>query len=410
MPKIAAELGPLDVKRFKTPGLHSVGGVAGLHLQISKSKARSWVLRVMVGGRRRDMGLGGYPTTSLAQARERAREARDKIFAGIDPIAAAQERQSALVAAQATQKTFWDCATAYIDAMSEGWKNSKHRAQWTTTLETYAKPKIGDMLVRDIDVPQIEAVLKPIWSTKPETASRVRGRIEKILDWAKVGKYRQGDNPARWGGNLEARLPKRKVKPVHHSALPIDDVPSFMRRLKQEEGMGARALEFAILTAARSGEVRLAHWDEFDLERGLWIVPAGRMKAGREHRVPLSKPALDLLRKQERRADTPFVFPALRGGSLSDMTLSAVLRRMEVPAVPHGFRSSFKDWAAERTTYPNEMSEMALAHAVSDKVEAAYRRGDLFDKRRKMMDEWARFCASPATAKVIPMKRAKAGA
>lgn len=394
MPKVAKELSALAVSRLRTPGVHPVGVVPGLALQVSETGARSWVLRVMVGTRRRWMGLGGFPAVTLADARERAREARDLIRQGIDPIERQQAQRSALKAAGARSKTFRKVAEAYIDAHRAGWKNAKHAAQWEATLAAYAYPKLGDLLVADIEREHVLDVLRPIWTTKTETAVRLRGRIELVLGYAMAAGYRpEGLNPARWRGGLDKLLPKpsKVAKVDHHPAVPVASVGAFMQRLRAMDGMGARALEFAILTAARSGEVRGARWPEIDLEAGVWTVPAARMKAGREHRVPLSKPALELLRALPRIADNDLVFPAPRGKELSDMTLSAVTRRMGDKAVPHGFRSTFRDWAAERTAYPGEMAEMALAHAIGDKVEAAYRRGDLFEKRRRMMDDWAAF-------------------
>lgn len=410
MPRKARELTALEVSRLTQPGFHFVGGVAGLALLVSNTGARSWVLRVMVGGKRRDMGLGGFPDVTLAGARTKAREARDKIDAGVDPILERSQLQSALRAAQVAALTFEQAAQKYIEAHEKGWKNAKHGQQWRNTLKTYAYPLIGPVLVRDIGTPQVKAVLEPIWHTKAETATRVRNRIELVLDWAIAHEYREGPNPARWRGHLDKMLPRRsKVAPTkHHEALPVADVGAFMVKLREQDGIGARALEFAILTAARSGEVRGATWDEIDLEAGVWTVPGERMKVGKEHRVPLSKPAIRILKAQPHRKG--LVFPAPRSGDvLSDMTLSAVLRRMEVPAVPHGFRSTFRDWAAERTSYPNEMAELALAHTIGDKVEAAYRRGDMFEKRRRMMEDWAAFCVKPEEkGAVIPMKRTRA--
>ena len=397
MGRKADELGALAVSRLTAPGLHFVGGVSGLALQISASGARSWVLRAMVGGKRRDMGLGGFPDVTLAGARGAAREARAKIKAGIDPIAEGRAARSALRASVAAAITFELASRQYIEAHEPGWRNAKHAQQWRNTLETYANPVIGGVLVRDVALPQVLAVLEPIWREKTETASRLRGRIESVLDWATARGYRDGLNPARWRGHLDTLLPApRKVaKSDHHAALPVSELGAFMRALRNQEGMGARALEFAILTAARSGEVRGATWEEIERNAAVWKVPASRMKAGKEHRVPLSPAALALLRAVPRMAGTDLVFPAPRGGLLSDMTLTAVLRRMGVAAVPHGFRSSFRDWCSERTNYPREVAEMALAHSIGDKVEAAYRRGDLFDKRRKLMTEWAAFCAKP---------------
>jgi len=394
MGKKAEPLGALEVSRIDKPGLHFVGGVAGLALQVLPSGARSWILRIQIAGRRRDMGLGGYPDVTVAGAREAAREARAKAKMGVDPIEDAKAARSALAASRTAAKTFRQCATAYVSAHKSSWKNAKHAQQWTNTLKTYAYPVMGEMLVRDIALPQVLSVLEPIWSTKTETATRLRGRIEAVLDWATAREYRSGLNPARWKGHLDKMLaaPKKIAKPEHHAALPISEVGAFMRSLRQQEGTGARALEFAVLTAARSGEVRGARWSEIDLDGAVWVIPAERMKMGKEHRVPLSGAAVALLRKQPVLEGNDLVFPAPRGGELSDMTLTAVIRRMKVNAVPHGFRSSFRDWCAERTNYPSQVAEMALAHAIGDKVEAAYRRGDLFEKRRRLMAEWATFC------------------
>lgn len=393
MPRVAEPLSALEVKRLVKPGYHAVGEVPGLCLQVVESGARTWVLRVTVGSKRREMGLGGYPAVTLADARTKARELRERASDGADPVAERLAARSARRAAQAAAMTFDECAKAYITAQAPGWRNPKHRQQWENTLATYASPIIGKLLVQDVNKAHVLAILEPIWTTKTETATRLRGRIESVLDWAKGRELRRGDNPAAWRGNLDVDLPKpEKVSKVeHHAAVPIDEAGAFMARLRTAEGTGARALEFAILTAARSGEVRGAKWSEIDLETGVWTVPGERMKAGREHRVPLSRPALDLLAALPRAAGIDLLFPAPRGGVLSDMTLTAVMRRMGVEAVPHGFRSTFRDWAAERTAYPRDAAEMALAHTIGDKVEAAYRRGDLFDKRRRMMDDWATF-------------------
>lgn len=411
MARKAKELGPLAVSRLAEPGMHAVGGVAGLYLQVLESGGRSWVLRATVGGRRRDMGLGGFPDVTLAGARDAARKARERIADGFDPIEERKARHSALRAETARVVTFEDAAKAYIAAHGDSWRNDKHRQQWENTLATYAYPKLGRLAVRDIELPHVLSVLEPIWKDRTETATRLRGRIERVLGWATVRGYREGLNPARWRDHLDQQLasPKRISKPQHHPALSAGDLHGFMKSLRAAEGQGARALEFAILTAARSGEVRGAKWSEIDLQTRVWTVPAERMKAGREHRVPLSDAAMALLAAQPRLAGSELVFPAPRGGQLSDMTLTAVLRRMKVPVTAHGFRSTFRDWAAERTNYPRDVAEMALAHAIGDKVEAAYRRGDLFTKRTRMMDDWARFIDLPgASAKIVSITGAVA--
>lgn len=413
MAKIAKELSALEVGRLRTPGLHAVGGVTGLYLQVTPTGARSWVLRAMVGAKRRDIGLGGFPTVTLAGAREAARAAREKIAAGIDPVEAKREAKNALMLAQAGAKTFEQCAADFLAAKEGGWRNSKHRAQWASTLETYAYPVLSKLQVRDIEVSHVLKVLEPIWATKTETASRLRGRIESILNFATVRKYREGDNPARWRGHLSELLarPSKIANAGHHAALPIDGMGAFMRDLRAQAGVAARALEFTILTAARSGEVRGATWGEFDLDAAIWTVPAGRMKAGKEHRVALSRQAVELLQLAGPGNADEVVFKAPRGGVFSDMALTAVMRRMNLTAVPHGFRSTFRDWAAERTAFPAEVCEMALAHAIGDKTEAAYRRGDLLQKRFQLAQQWADFCdvVQPARgAKVTAINKKRA--
>jgi len=395
MPKKAKELGPLAVSRLRDPGLHFVGGVAGLALQVLPGGGRTWVLRATMGGKRRDMGLGGFPDVTLADARAAARKAREQIREGLDPINEARAAASANQASRIKGVTFEQAARAYIAAHEAGWRNAKHAQQWRNTLETYAFPVVGPLVVKDVALPHILTILEPIWKTKTETGTRLRGRLEQVLDWAIARGYREGPNPARWRGHLDKLLarPAKVAKVEHRAALPFMEIGAFMQQLRAADGIGARALEFAILTAARSGEVRGATWSEIDLSAKIWTIPAARMKANREHRVPLSPTVLTLLTRLPRIAGNDLVFPAPRGRPLSDMTLSAVLRRMKVPAVPHGFRSTFRDWAAEPTGYPRDAAEMALAHTIGDKVEAAYRRGDLFEKRRRMMSDWAAFCA-----------------
>ncbi len=410
MGRKAKELSALAISKFNTAGLHFVGGVGGLAMQITPTGARSWILRVMVAGKRRDMGLGGFPDVTLAGAREAARKAREKIKAGIDPIEEARAARSTLAAARAAALTFEQCAIAFIAVKETEWANSKHAQQWRNTLATYAYPVIGKLLVRDVEQSHVLRILEPIWADKTETATRLRGRIESVLDWATVRKYRTGDNPARWKGHLDKLLatPGKIAKVEHLAALPYTELGVFMVELRKQEGMGAKALEFAILTAVRSGEVRGASWAEIDLAEKVWVIPAGRMKMKVEHRVPLTGEAIALLKTMPRIGETDLIFPNNKGTALSDMTLTAVLRRMGVAVTAHGFRSTFRDWAAERTNYPRDVCEMALAHSIGDKVEAAYRRGDLFEKRTRLMRDWAKFCGMVATAATVTPIKGKA--
>jgi integrase len=426
MPKRAAELSAVEVRNLEHPGgknptMVAVGGVNGLYLQLTPKGGRSWVLRVLVGAKRRDIGLGSFPTVTLAQARDKAREARDKIERGIDPVEERKAAKAALIAAQGRGLTFDKATAHYLAAKLDAFKNAKHRQQWQNTLAQYASPVLGKMLVQDIAVQDVLRVLQPLWTDKTETASRLRGRIESVLSWATVAGHRTGDNPARWAGNLKELLPapSKVAKEGNQPALTLEDAPRWFAALRMRDGMGARALEFLTLTAARSQEVRGAEWSEIDLDAGLWIIPAARMKMAREHRVPLTADAVALLKALPRMDGNPLVFPAARGGQLSDMTVSAVMRRMNEsdlaeggpgfldrvskrPAVPHGLRSTFRDWAAERTNFPGEMAEVALAHRISNAVEAAYRRGDMIEKRRRMMGEWSSFLnAAPMMAKVV---------
>lgn len=405
MPKKAKELSALAVKHLTEPGLHFAGGIAGLALQVLPTGGRSWVLRAMVGGKRRDMGLGGYPEVKLAEAREAAEIARKQIRNNVDPINARAAEKAALRVDAGKSMTFQASALAFIAANEGGWRNAKHRQQWGNSLEAYAYPIIGKMNLRDIELPHILKILEPIWETKTETATRLRGRVEQVLDWGTVRGYREGLNPARWRGHLDKLLakPKKLAKVKHHAALPWGEISCFMVKLRDAEGMGARALEFAILTACRSGEVRGATWAEIDLEAGEWIIPAERMKAGKPHSVPLSDAAVGMLKALPRMAGPNYVFPAPRGGQLSDMTLTAVLRRMSLGVVPHGFRSTFREWAGESSGHPREVIEHALAHQLADKAEAAYQRGSLFPKRVKLMQDWANFCGKPLVGNVVPL-------
>ncbi|PTX54655.1 integrase [Litoreibacter ponti] len=418
MPRVAKELSALEVKRLKHPGTggsvsFAVGGVAGLLMQTTRTGGRTWILRVSIGGKRREIGLGGFPEVTLAQARERARETKDKIRRGIDPVEERKAAHSSLMAAAGRGMTFKDATKHYLDAKLDAFKNAKHRQQWTNTLKTYAEPTLGEMLVDDITVQDVLRALEPIWRSKTETASRVRGRIESVLSWATVAGHRTGDNPARWTGNLKELLPaaSKVARQDNQPAVQIDDAPRWMVAVRARGGLGARALEFTALTAARSQEVRGAVWDEIDLNAALWIVPATRMKMDREHRVPLAPHAVKLLKALPRFESSALVFPAPRGGEMSDMTLSATMRRIHLadietgrqgfvdrlnkrPAVPHGLRSTFRDWAAERTQFPGDMAEVALAHKVGNAVEASYRRGDMLEKRRALMTAWAKHLAA----------------
>lgn len=409
--KLSNVLTPLAVKNAK-PGRHADGG--GLHLLVKESGARSWVYRFMLNGKSRDIGLGaaGQDGISLSQARDARDALRLKVKAGIDPL---EERQrdaaEALAAAQAAQvagMTFKAVAETYISANEGSWRNEKHRQQWKNTLATYVYPVIGELPVAEIGTAHVLQILEPIWKAKAETASRVRGRLETILDTAKARGYREGENPARWRGHIAQILPARsRLTRGHHKAMPYEGIPAFVGALHKREAVAALALEFTILTAARTGEVIGAKWDEVDLDKAIWKIPASRMKAGKEHRVPLSPRAVEILNfTQGLRKE--WLFPAIKGGKMSGMAMTMLLRRMNVDVTVHGFRSSFRDWCAERTGYSHEVCEMALAHAIDNKVERAYRRGDLLDKRQRLMADWAVYCASGAKAetKVTPIRGA----
>ena len=382
-------------------GMHADGN--GLYLYVKGNGTKSWIFRYQIRGRRREMGLGSLAGLPTVAARAEAARLKALVAQNRDPLDVKRaakaiiisERKAAKNEADAKATTFRVLAKQYITAQESGWRNAKHRQQWENTLATYAYPVIGDLPVRDITVPHVLQILQPIWSTKPETASRVRMRIEAVLNSAKLLGWRSGENPAVWRGGLEALLPRiSKVKRVrHHPALPWDEIAVFVAKLRVRDGISPRAVEFAILTAARSGEVRFASWNEIDRERKLWIIPAERMKAGREHRVPLSQTALDLLDRLPRIDGARRLFPGARNKPLSDMSLGAVLKRMGFgDYTVHGFRSTFRDWAAENSLHSAETVEMALAHAIENQVEAAYRRGDLIAKRRALMDDWADWC------------------
>ena len=427
MPRKAKELSALEVRRLKHPGhghnaTFAVGGVDGLLLQVTPTGARSWIMRAKVGAKRRHIGLGGYPDVTLAGARERAREARDMIRQGVDPVEHRKTTMAALIASQKRGLTFSMAMERFLVGKLAEFENPKHRKQWRATLDKYAVPKVGKMLVADIEVSDIQRILEPIWLTKNETASRLRGRVEAVLAWAAVAGHRTGDNPARWKGNLDAIFPKpgKVAKVTHHPALAIDEIAEWFADVKIRKGFATRALEFMALTGARSGEVRGAAWSEIDLDAGLWIIPAERMKARKEHRVPMTTEAVLLLHNLDRVHGSDFVFPAVRGGKLSDAALSACMKRIHAakpdryldprsgrPAVPHGIRSTFHDWAAERTEYPRDMAEISLAHSVGSDVERAYRRGDMVEKRRGMMAAWGRFLRGEDGEKVVKMEKAK---
>jgi integrase len=412
--KLHNALTAMAVKNAKA-GRQADGG--GLHLLVKDSGARSWVFRFMLKGKSRDIGLGaaaGADAIPLSAARDAASALRLKVKAGIDPLEerereAAQVRAAAQAAAVAGI-TFKQVAEAHITANEGGWRNDKHRQQWKNTLVTYVYPAIGDLPVAEVVTAHVLQILEPIWQEKAETASRVRGRLETILDAAKARGYRDGENPARWRGHIAQILPARsRLTRGHHKALPYEALPSFVDKLHKREAVSALALEFTILTAARTGEVIGASWEEVDLDKAIWTIPAERMKAGKGHRVPLSDRAVAILRAtQDLRKD--WLFPAARGGKLSGMAMAMLMRRMNVDVTVHGFRSAFRDWAAECTGYAHEVAEMALAHSIDNKVERAYRRGDLFDKRRRLMDDWTAYCLHPrGTGEIItPIRKLSA--
>jgi integrase len=387
-----------EAETISRPGMHSDGG--GLYLQVTKgtdgSIRKSWLFRYSANGRERQMGLGPLKDVKLATARLRAAEARELRRRGKDPIV---EREALLAknrSSSAAVMTFSDCAKAYIASHSPAWRNVKHANQWKSTIETYCAPVFGKAPVQTINVSMVMQVIEPMWSNKSETASRVRGRIERVLDWAKVRGFRDGENPARWRGHLELQLPARaKVRKVkHHAALPHAEIPEFMIELRSRDAVAARALEFAILTAARTGEVIGAKWAEINLKNRIWTIPSDRMKAGREHRVPLSDGALRVLERTSRIRENEFLFPGDRRSALSDMALLMLLRRMgHSDITTHGFRSTFRDWVEEQTDASRAVAESALAHTIGDAVEAAYRRGDLFEKRCTLMAQWSDFCS-----------------
>lgn len=420
MPKIAKPLNDLQVRRLTRVGWHAVGGVAGLLLQIRKPAkegaqlSRSWILRVKVGDQRQPIGLGSYPQVSLASAREQAAKLVIEARQGVNLVAQKRAQRSALIVAAAKNKTFKECAEAYMDAHSSDYTSDKHRKQWPATLVAYAYPIIGNMLVSDISMRDIRNVLEQktavdqdtngkLWFVKTETAKRLLGRIKTVLDYATVNEYRSGTNPAQWTGHLSTQLPspKKLQKIEHHPAVPYQLIGDFMSKLRAKSSISAKALEFLILTAVRSGSVRQAEWSEIDLANALWVIPAEHTKARKEHRVPLAPQAMQVLKSLPIMAGTDIVFPSPAGKSLSDMAISQLMRGMRergeltVEGVPHGFRSTFRDWAAEQTAYPDEIRKVASGHTVGDAVKEAYQRTDLLEKRRKLMAEWANFLDQP---------------
>lgn len=389
------KLSALAVTKAKVPGYYGDG--AGLWLQVSSSGSKSWIFRYTFLKKQREMGLGALHTVSLAEARTKAKDCRLILLNGVDPLEARKATKLAQALEHAKAMTFDQCASAYIQAHRGSWKSEKHAKQWESTIATYASPIIGELPVAAVDTGLIVKVLSPIWQTKTETATRLRGRMESILDWATTSQYRSGENPARWKGHLKNLLanPNKLVQVEHHPALPWQNIGAFMSALRTKDSIAARALEFTILTATRSGEVRGATWSEIDFQTGIWTIPSSRMKAGREHRVPLSDAVLALLHKAPKLGS--YIFPGQKHDKpLSDMSLTAVLRRMDFHDITvHGFRSTFRDWCSESmaNSFPREVCEHALAHSLPDKVEAAYRRGDLLEKRVNLMQAWADFCS-----------------
>src|SRR5262245_5761782 len=410
MARTLNRLSTLKVDKAKQPGMYADGG--GLYLRVAEGGSKQWIFRYVVNGRLRDMGIGPKHTLTLAEARERAVEARKLRLDGIDPIEHKRAQRAALQAEAAGAKTFKQCAEGYIKDNEAEWSNPKHRKQWETTLSTYAYPELGSLLVAAIDTPLVLKVIKPLWERAPETASRVHGRIENVLGWATVHHYRTGDNPARWKGLLEHALPARSkiAKVKHHAALPYAQAPSFMAKVRQDTRIAARCLEFIALNAVRVGEANIATWDEIDFANHVWTVPPERMKGRKEHRIPLSPAALAVLEAMRAIKHSDYIFPGKRQArAVGGNTVLRVAKDLaDIDITAHGLRSTFRDWAAERTSFPREIAEAALAHAVPNAVEAAYRRTDFFDRRRKLMEAWADYCTKPATSgKLIAIGRAK---
>jgi integrase len=432
MPRIAKSLTPQEIKAIKTPGQHAVGGVTGLYIQITDSKqqhapiSRSWLLRYSVGGKRKNMGLGSYERVSLSKARDTARKALELVAQDIDPISHKRATRSTLIAELAKQKTFKECAEAHMTAFLKQHKSIKHQKQWGATLQQYAYPIIGNILISDITTSHVLAVLLQettkeaqkgkLWYLKTETAKRLRGRIENILAYAEVAGYRSGKNPAEWKNHLATQLPAPGKLQVnnHQPAMPYSESGVFIKKLRQKNAIGAKALEFLILTGVRSGSVREAEWGEIDLNKEIWVIPGIHTKNGKEHRVPLVPQTILLLESLPRITGNHKVFPSPKGGALTDSTLSKLMREMRENGeflsvgVPHGFRSTFRDWAAEQTNYPEELRKVATMHTVGDAVQQAYQRTDLLEKRRYLMRDWANFLdktKSKSTKNVVKLRK-----
>ena len=420
MARTTHQLTAITVANLKDKGLHPDGN--GLYLRVTESGTKNWIYRYTLDGKARDMGLGPLTTVSLAKARAAADDCRRLRREGLNPIEARRAQRAVQAAPEARAPTFRACAEQLIASHEVGWRNAKHRQQWRNTLATYAYPIIGELPVTTVDTELVLQVLQqpiqiegskmtPLWNAKSETASRVRGRIESVLNWAKARNYRDrtSANPATWRGHLDHLLPARsKVRCVrHHPSLPYAEVPALTAELRSLTSISARALEFAVLTAARSGEVFGARWDEIDLKRRIWVVPGERMKGRKEHRVPLAPRAVEILDEMAEIQLNEFVFFGTKQGRpLSNMAMLMLLRDLRPGVTVHGFRSAFKDWASEATSFPDYLSEAALAHASADKVRAAYARSDLFEKRRKLMEAWAQYCQrKPASAEVVPLQR-----
>ena len=410
MAKLVKQLKDLQVKRLSKPGSYPDG--EGLYIQIRDSGAKDWFYRYEIGGRGRKRGLGSYPTISLEKARDEALLCRQLRKEGIDPIDYYNDLATKKNLEKAKSTTFKECALAYIDTHKHGWRNEKHESQWRNTLETYAYPFIGNLPVQAIDIDLVMKVLEPIWFDKTETASRVRQRIENILDWATVRNLRQGDNPALWRGRLDKLLPKRSKiqKPKHFAAMDYRVLPEYFKSLREKDTIASKALAFTLLTATRNGEARAATRPELDDKANAWVIPDNRMKAGREHRIPLSKEASDIIKEMEpfKKVTVDFIFPGLaKGKPINEAALMKLLKKDHPTLTIHGFRSSFRDWCAEQTNYPREVAEAALAHTIKDKTEAAYQRGDMFEKRRKLMNAWAEYCLNDkGNSEVVPINKA----